>query len=502
MSATEQAARLPRWLWPPAFLALGVVSALGLAPVGYWFATVIALGFVFALIGLAGSPRQGAIWLWCFGLGYFAVGLRWIVEPFQVEADIYGWMAPFALVLMAAGLALFWGVAGWFAGRAMPGRRRALALLIALGLAEFARAYLFTGFPWAGLAQVWIDTPLAASLAWIGPHGLGLVTLFLAALPAVLLPRQALLTAPLAAAVPLILLAVLPGPAQIEAAADAPILRLVQPNAPQEEKWQADKWQSFFWRQVEATRAEGDPDLVIWPETAIPSLLEYSDEALGIIAETANGTPVVLGVLRRDEADRYYNSLIVVGQDGAVQDVYDKHHLVPFGEYMPFPGLFRRLGIAALAQRVDSGFASGPGPRLVDLPGIGTGLPLICYEAVFPQHASSAEGRPRLLLQLTNDAWFGDYAGPQQHLAQARMRAIEQGLPLARAANTGISAMIDGHGWVTASLPLGTHGFVDAPLPPALPVTLYARSGDWPVALLLLAALSVLAATGRRAPAF
>jgi len=204
-----------------------------------------------------------------------------------------------------------------------------------------------------------------------------------------------------------------------------------------------------------------------------------------VIGEAAAGTPVVLGVQRAQGFD-YYNGLIVLGADGTAQSGYDKHHLVPFGEYMPLPWLFRRLGIPALAERVDGGFSAGPGPKLIDIPGIGAALPLICYEAVFPQHSRSPGARPRLLLQVTNDAWFGTYAGPQQHLAQARMRAIEQGLPLVRSANTGISAVVDARGRVTASLPLGVHGHVDAVLPPALKPTMYARTGDAPVAVLLL----------------
>jgi apolipoprotein N-acyltransferase len=498
--ADKYAPRLLGWIHALGAFGLGALAALGLAPTGLWFVTLLALSALFALFPFATRKRQAALWLWAFGTGYFGAGLRWLIEPFQVEAEIFGWMAPFALVLMAAGLALFWGAAGWLAAAlGTDPRSRTLALGLMLAFTELARAYVLTGFPWAGLAQIWIDTPVAGLLAWIGPQGLGVLTIALALLPALGAPER---LSALTAAPTLVLLAVValvPSPPHSAPNPDAPIIRLVQPNAPQSEKWADGRWQEFFWRQVDATAAEPRPDLVVWPETAIPTLLHNSDEALAIIAEAARGVPVVFGVQRRDERLRYYNSLAVTGASGEVIQTYDKHHLVPFGEYMPFPGLFRRLGVQALAQRADGGFSPGPGPRLLGLPGIGSALPLICYEAVFPQHARVLGGRPRILLQLTNDAWFGLYAGPQQHLVQARMRAAEQGVPLVRAANTGISAVIDGRGRVTASLPLDVHGYLDAPLPPLLPATPYAKTGDWPAAAVILAGLAVLAATRRRA---
>ncbi|THH37148.1 apolipoprotein N-acyltransferase [Aliishimia ponticola] len=482
----DAAARLPRWSFPVIFAALGCLSAAGLQPLGLWFVTLIALGAALALFAQARGPWQGAFWLWSFGTGYFVTGLRWILEPFQVEADIFGWMAPFALALMAAGLALFWGAAGWSAIRFGAGRR-GIWLVLTLCLAEFARAYLFTGFPWAGLAQIWVDTPISGALSVAGPHGVALLTL-LASFGIAALAGRDWRGAALGAGAALLLagLAVRLAPVPADANTARPVIRIVQPNAPQHEKFDPDKWRDFFWRQVEATEAAGDPDLIVWPETAIPMLLNNAHEALDIVAGAAGGTDVVLGIQRMDPQKRFYNALIVVAADGTVSDIYNKHHLVPFGEYMPFPALFRNLGIRGLAERADGGYSAGPGPRMITASGL-RALPLICYEAVFPQYGRAAEGRPDLLLQITNDAWFGTYAGPQQHLAQARMRAIEQGLPLVRSANTGISAMIGPTGQVLASLPLGTHGFVDAPLPAPLPPTFYARTGDWVAFFVLMA---------------
>jgi apolipoprotein N-acyltransferase len=208
------------------------------------------------------------------------------------------------------------------------------------------------------------------------------------------------------------------------------------------------------------------------------------------ISQASNAVPVALGALRI-EGDTLRNALAVLGPGGALQAVYDKHHLVPFGEYIPFAHLAERVGLRGLvAQSV--GFSAGPGPELIDFGPLGKALPLICYEAVFAQGVNAAPARPAFLLQVTNDAWFGTHAGPQQHLAHARMRAIEQGLPLARAANTGVSAMIDPYGRVTASLPLGQAGFVDAPLPAPFTSTFYSRTGDTPIVITLVLLLAVV----------
>jgi len=270
----------------------------------------------------------------------------------------------------------------------------------------------------------------------------------------------------------------------------------VQPNAPQREKWDPSRAKVFFDRQLEFTAAPGAPDLTIWPETAIPWLAEPGLPALTLISDAANGRPVVIGA-QRNEGLAAYNSLLLLGPGGVIVETYDKHHLVPLGEYIPFGELARLIGLQSFASRDGFGFSPGPGPRLVDLGPLGRALPLICYEAVFPQDMRGTE-RPRFLLQITNDAWFGTFAGPQQHLAQARMRAIEQGLPMLRAANTGISGVIDAQGRLLDHIPLGQAGFLDVQLPDALPPTPYARSGDLPVGVLLILLLAGVIAGARR----
>ncbi|MFW8633720.1 apolipoprotein N-acyltransferase [Cribrihabitans pelagius] len=490
----RQAARQLRLA--PAALALGAgaLLSLALAPWHVLWLVPLALAAAGRLVLGAASARAAALAGWLYGLGYFSFGLSWIIEPFQIDPERHAWMAPFALVLLAAGLALYWGLAFGLAARFARGAWRLPALAAAWGLAEFARAYLLTGFPWAAFGQFWIDTPAAGLLAWTGPHGLAFLTLA-ACLPLALLPQRPL-AALLPGALSGALVLALPAPALPPDTATT--VRIVQPNAPQDQKWDPEqRWE--FVRRMIAFSAEGPrPDLIVWPETAVPQLLNHAEETLAVIAEAAQGTPVLLGI-QRAAAGRYYNSAVLIDETGAVQGTYDKAHLVPFGEYVPFGDLMARFGIHGFATQAGAGYAAGEGAQLLPLPG-GMALPLICYEAVFPQDLRPGT-RPAMLVQITNDAWFGTRSGPYQHLVQARMRAIEQGLPMLRAANTGVSAVITPDGALRESLALGEAGYFDAALPGALPATLYGRTGDWPAfALCLLAGVFSLLGARRLAP--
>lgn len=479
-------------LWALALAAaLGAGVALGQAPFGMWWAALIALGFLLPLAQRFSSGWTG----FAAGFGYAVLAMFWIVEPFFVEPEVYGWMAPFALVFMAAGMGAFWGLGmalGARLGRSAPTRAAGMAL--GLWGSEFARSFLFTGFPWVLFGHIWLDTPVAQAAAYVGALGLSALSLALAVAPwLVPNPKRRWLAEAVAA---LALGALwLGGEARLAAPQEprepAINLRLVQPNAPQHLKWLPEYRLDFFYRHLDLTAqppAEGKPrpDLVIWPETAVPFLLDDPGAGLEMVARAGHGVPVALGI-QRSEGRRYYNSLAVIGPGGAVEQVYDKVHLVPFGEYIPFGDALGRFGLAAFAAQEGNGYSAGARERVLDLGRLGKAEPLICYEAVFAQDIRRAPERPDWLMQVTNDAWFGEVSGPWQHLAQARFRAIEFGLPLARAANTGVSAMIDAKGRVVEELGMGVEGVIDAPLPPSLPATVYVRWGDGPLFALFAA---------------
>ncbi len=470
---------------------------LGQAPFGFWL--VALAGAVLAFLRCFGAVniRIAGLRGFSVGFGFALVAMHWIVEPFLVDADRYGMLAPFALAAMAAGFGTFWGVgfavAQWLA--AGTGWRAGLALAVCWTLAELARSYIFTGLPWALIAYTWIDTPVYHLAAEFGPHGITFMTLGLSAILAAAVVRSAWSGALLAASIGAIAwfagtLSALPPDTE---GADAPILRIVQPNAPQHLKWDPD-WRDVFFERLLALSAEpGDPDVVIWPEVAVTFALNSELAPYDRISAAAGGKPVILGGQRIADG-RARNSALVLDETGTPQALYDKYHLVPFGEYMPGGALVASLGIKGLADRSEFGFVAGPGPVIIETLGPGLRfLPMICYEAIFP-HELRRVGptRPDFLLHMTNDAWFGKFAGPAQHLAQARARAIEFGLPVVRAANTGISGVIDTQGRVIGRIDLGTAGKADVSLPAAHGSTTYWRNGDKPVLVALFVAFAIL----------
>lgn len=458
----------------------GLGAALGQAPWGLWYVALPAFALGIAIIARARHPGWTAL---AFGTAHFALSLHWIVEPFLIDAATTGWMAPIALLLIAVGFGLFWAVAGLLSRRIGGGP---VGLAVMLAGAELLRSYLLTGFPWALPGHVLIDTPALPAASLLGAHGLGLLVLLGAALivssgPVRRAGGLALWAVPFGLGIAL--------PPAPQAAADAPVVRLIQPNAPQHLKWDPDFIYVFFRRGLAATAAAPQgrvPDAVVWPETALPELLRHSGDVRSMLSRAARGKPVVIGAQRFDADRRPRNSLVLLtGESGEVAAVHDKYRLVPFGEFLPFERFFGAMGIGAFAAQLAGGYQPGDGAALIDVPGLGPVQPLICYEAIFPQELRRVD-RPRAILHLTNDAWFGTFAGPQQHLALARLRAAESGLPLMRAANTGISGLIDARGRVLSSLPLGQAGHLDVNVPPALPRTAYIVTGDWTVLALLL----------------
>ncbi|WP_043918609.1 apolipoprotein N-acyltransferase [Jannaschia aquimarina] len=458
----------------------GVLAALGQAPWSLWWVALIGWALGLAVIARSPAPTLAA---WAMGVVHFAVALHWLTEPFQVDAAATGWLAIPAIAGAAGGLSIFWAVGAFFGVRL--GGPVGIAVGVAVG--ELARSWLFTGFPWALPGHVLIDSAALPAASWGGAHLLGLFVLVGAGAVATL-RLTGLVCGVMLWAAPFGIAATLPPAPHI--APDAAVIRLIQPNAPQHLKWDPD-WVGIFWRRaLELTAAEGDVDAVLWPETTLPSLLENSEDLRPMIARAAT-VPAILGVQRYDDHGHPRNGAVLLDRQGDVTALYDKHRLVPFGEYLPLPGLFRAIGIGPLAAQMAGTYAPGDGPALFELPGIGPVQPLICYEAIFPQDLHRVP-RPRVILHLTNDAWFGDGAGPQQHLALARLRAAEHGLPVLRAANTGISASIDARGAVLAALPLNEAGKLDVALPSALPSTPYAKTGDLTALLLLLALATAL----------
>lgn len=484
----------------------GAAAALGHAPFGLW--PVAVAGFA-ALIWLvshgAGAsdskapprtsgnlqpiearlgPKRPGLLAWAGGAGYFAVALHWIVEPFLVDATRHGWMAPFALVLMAGGLALFWGVAGWISART---RWPALGFALALASMEMLRGHVLTGFPWALPAYVWTDTWLLGVVAYVGPYGLSAGMLALLALP--------MMGRPWVGGVATVSGFVVLGTFGFSLPAspdDLGTVRLVQPNAPQNEKFDPVKGPLFVERSIAFTEGAAGVDLVVWPESAVPYPLDVAAPVLSRASAAADGAEVITGINRRTGDGQWFNALVVVDETGLVRETYDKVHLVPFGEYIPL----RIDLLRSMAGFTGFGFSPGESVRLIETP-LGRALPLICYEVIFPGHGRGVE-RPDYLLQITNDAWFGKFSGPYQHLDQARFRAVEQGVPLIRVANTGVSAVIDRHGRIISELPLGEAGYLDVAVPaPSADPTFYSRMGDTPIGVTLLLALGALLALGR-----
>jgi len=496
----------------------GVLIAMGLPPYGLW--PLAFIGFPLFLVLLETGKRQtwrsGFVLGWVFGLGYFAVALHWIGYAFFVQADTYLWMMPFMLGILSGGMAVYWALAAWLARRVGgTGLQLALTFASLLGLAEWLRGHLFTGFPWAAPGLL-VDGMggVAQAASVIGMTGLTLLVVLWASLPYVFLtadrPRPKL-----AAAAILLLLPVLWGWGEMRlmGASDAMVpgvaIRIVQPNLPQEEKWREENARQIF-GDLEQMSSMPTPDRpegiggithVIWPESAVPFLIDESPVAKSELKPLLGGrTALVTGAVRLDrkgegEAPDAHNSIIVF--DGNAEPVarYDKWRLVPGGEFLPLAWALEPLGFQQVVQTPGS-FVPGPGPRTVTLPGgLRAGL-TVCYEAIFPDRLVDESDRPQVIINVTNDGWFGRSTGPWQHLAQARLRSIEQGLPLIRAANTGISAVIDPYGRTVRMLPLLEKGVVDSPLPEALPATLYARIGDfW---LLLLTVIAVICAIRAR----
>ncbi|MDO9411929.1 MAG: apolipoprotein N-acyltransferase [Pseudolabrys sp.] len=502
--------------WRRALIAMaaGAASALAFAPFNAWPILFVTFPVLIWLVDGSTAGRWSGAWSaaiagWCFGFGFFVAGLYWIGYAFLVDAKTFAWLLPLAVAGLPAYLAIFTGLA--LAGARLiwtRGPERLLALAAMLTMAEWLRGHLLSGFPWNTFGYALTEPlALAQSVSLIGIWGLTFVTIAVCATPAVLAddrvdtPRP---YRPMLIAVLLLAGLTAYGAARLAAHqteyVDGVKLRIMQPNLQQDVKFNyAAKDQVMARYLALSDRSTGptskgvaDVTHLIWPESAFPFYLAREPDALAQIAAMLKpGAKLITGAVRPAavaSGPRAYNSVYVIDSDGSFHGIYDKVHLVPFGEYLPFQPLLERFGLRQLTKQV-GGFLAGSRRRAMDVPGAPSMLPLICYEAIFPGAAVPPGERPGWLVNLTNDGWFGISTGPYQHFQQSRVLAIAQGLPMVRAANTGISAVIDPVGRIVKFLPLGTDGVLDSALPKPITPTLFVAWGDYPLILALVASL-------------
>lgn len=522
-------ALLLSWGWQRLFFAFlaGAISALSQAPFGFFPVLWLTFPSLVWLIDSTGIGRdgrkKGAISSafavgWTFGFGYFLAGLWWIGGAFFVDADDFGWMAPIAVLAMPAGLALFWGAATalvrpfW-----REDWRRILLLSIALSVAEYTRSVVLTGFPWNSLGYAFAATDLTAqAAAVVGQYGLNFLAVLIFSAPAALISGAARSAAGgriLVGFAGLSLLAMvgfgafwLSAPAASETTDIR--LRIIQPNIAQRDKWRPENKEKILEKYIElsqskATEAEESQlSLLIWPESAFPFLLTEEPGALSKIAEVLpQGAHLVTGAIRQvdlGEGVSTFNSIYVIGHEGTIVGVYDKVRLVPFGEFIPFQATLERWGIKQLT-RLPGGFSAGYERHNLNVPGLPDVVPLICYEAIFPgdivpsaTDEASSDHQAQWMVNVTNDAWFGDSPGPHQHFVQSRVRAIEEGLPLIRAANTGISAIVNANGVVVSALGIDSEGAIDGYLPAPRSTELFLQGRRYSLLILILASVGLI----------
>ncbi|TPQ36734.1 apolipoprotein N-acyltransferase [Bradyrhizobium guangdongense] len=514
------------WGWKRALIAMacGALSVLALAPFNAWPVLFLTFPVLVWLIDGAGAGKLGgipaaALTGYWFGLGYFVPGLYWIGYAFFVDAQTFAWLTPFAVLGLPAYLAIFPAL-GFALARLLwtKDAARILALAASLTISEWLRGHALTGFPWNAYGYALSEPlPLAQTASLIGLWGMTFLTVAIFASPAALIDRtsdrQMPWRAPVAAVALLVVMGIF-GAIRLSLHPTAMVagtkLRLMQPNLQQDAKFNYSAKAEVMKKYLALSdRAAGpqstgvsDATILIWPESAFPFFLTREADAMAQIADLLpKGTVLITGSVRAPDLPpgkpitRAYNSIYVIDHDGSVLAVYDKLHLVPFGEFLPFQDLMEKLGFEQLT-RVQGGFIPGNVRHALPVPRAPRALPLICYEAIFPGDVAGREERPGWIINLTNDGWFGISTGPYQHMEQARMRAIELGLPLVRSANTGISAVVDPVGRTVASLGLGLEGILDASLPAAISPTVYARVGDIPAAIIV--ALAIIFAVRRR----
>ena len=491
-----------------AALAAGAASAFAFQPVGWWPLMILALAALCELVARAGSLKRALLIGWLFGVAQFVIGLNWIATAFTYQAAMPAWLGWVAVVLLSLYLAVYPMLAAGLAWRF--GRQNRLALVLALAgawaITEWLRATMFTGFAWNPIGVTLADTPWLAVSQWIGTYALSALVVLAAGCLWLALRRSPRPAA--AIAIALAILALLPF-AAVPAVENPRPIRIVQPNIGQNLKWIPGYEQIAAAKLAKlSTLRDQRQELIFWPEAAVteplsdnrPGAATYIFEERAEAASEVSDKDLLLtgGLAFRSKdqrsVDAAANSVFVLGPGGKFVGRYDKAHLVPYGEYLPFRPLLSAIGLSRLAPG-DLDFQPGPGPQSLALPeGWGTAGFQLCYEIIFSGQVVDPDHRPDFIFNPSNDAWFGAW-GPPQHLAQARLRAAEEGIPVIRSTPTGISALIDARGKVVDSIPLGKAGIIWGYLPPSAAPTLFARLGNIiPLALgflLLIAAIAL-----------
>jgi apolipoprotein N-acyltransferase len=487
--------------------AAGALAACGLAPLNLWPLTLAAVAALLWLVREAPSLRTALARGWWFGVGHFVLGLNWIATAFTYQAEMPAWLGWIAVVLLSLYLAIYPAAAAglaWRWGRSAP-LRMTLVFAAAWIVTEWLRATMFTGFAWNPLGVVLLPTPIADGAALVGTYGLSGVATALAGLLFLLTLRNWRAAAGVGTGI-----VAITGAAWLASppttAGTGVALRIVQPNIGQQDKWRPGFERENLLRLARLSRwGKDEPRLLLWPEAAVTEPLENGLQDIGHRVAVAQLRADVASVMAardllltggvtwrsRDGFDltSATNSVFAMDAGGRILARYDKAHLVPYGEYLPMRPVLSAIGLSRLAPG-DVDFDPGPGPRTLVLPGIGKAGFQLCYEVIFSGQVVDRRNRPDFLFNPSNDAWFGAW-GPPQHLAQARLRALEEGLPVLRSTPTGISAVIDADGRLLRSLPWRTAGIIDTRLPAPKAPTPFARFGNL-LPLLFAAALAAL----------
>jgi apolipoprotein N-acyltransferase len=465
----------------------GVCAALALPPFFYLPLAIIAFSGLYLLLTKAENLKQ-SFWIgWSFGFAHHVVGLYWISNALLTDPARFGWMIPFAISLIPAALAIYIGLVAVAFKRFFKPQIGIVLFATLWVIGEWLRAHLFTGFPWNLIGYAWNITDSTMQIASvIGIYGLSYLLILAATAPVLLLQKKWALPAICSLLIPLCMLWF--GADRLQHAnqknTTLPI-HIVQANISQNHKWDEARMADGLMLYLKLSRRAPSGSVIVWPETAVPYFLHEDERIQKMIAQMIGSKTLITGSLRiqrlGEDDFNLWNSLEVM-QKGEIAGFYNKSRLVPFGEYVPLRAL---LPFVEKITHGSKDFSRGEGATVTTVPEVPSFEPLICYEVIYPDY-SPKTGQARWLINVTNDAWFGLSSGPHQHFEMARMRAVEQGLPIVRAANTGISGIVDAYGRVQLSLTLGEQGVIDGFLPPpSLKTTTYSLYGDLVIGLLM-----------------